>query len=230
MAVGITVRILLVVRRLEAVSVMYYLHLKSRLGTIHRAVPKTRAFRPTALVRSITLQVISIHTSACHQASRPPPKSQNSVMLINLDLSSQPCLLPLLLDVPILIDKPLLPHSLERVMKRVELGLGGAVGAEVAVGPGEVLAVVDGEVHVVEGVVGGAVDVLLKPVARDHVAVVNEDGPDLHESEEGHVEVLLEGADEDEDAAVGVSGSDTPGSGDVDDRMNGTYWYGRDWT
>lgn len=54
---------------------------------------------------------------------------------------------------------------------------------EVGVGPGEVLPVVDGEVHVVEGVVGRAVDVFFEPVARYHVTVVNEDGPYLHETE-----------------------------------------------
>jgi hypothetical protein len=37
-------------------------------------------------------------------------------------------------------------------------------------------------------------------VARNHVAVVNEDGPDLDRNEENHVQVSLHGADEDEDA------------------------------
>lgn len=74
------------------------------------------------------------------------------------------------------------------------------MGAEVRVGPGEVLAVVDGEVHVVEGVMGGAVEELLGPVARDHVAVVDEDGPDLDGDEEDHVQVALHWADEDEEA------------------------------
>lgn len=85
-------------------------------------------------------------------------------------------------------------------MEGVELGLGRAVGAEVGVGPGEVLAVVDGEVHVVQGVVGGAVEELFRPVARDHVAVVDQDGPDLDGDEEDHVQVALHWANEDEEA------------------------------
>lgn len=72
--------------------------------------------------------------------------------------------------------------------------------AETGVGPGEVLAVVDGEVHVVQCVVSGAVDELLGPVAGDHVAVVDQDGPDLDGDEEDHVEISLHGADEDEEA------------------------------
>jgi hypothetical protein len=50
--------------------------------------------------------------------------------------------------------------------------------------PGEVLAVVDGKVEVVERVVGGAVDDVLEPVARDHVRVVDEDGPDVDDDED----------------------------------------------
>lgn len=90
-------------------------------------------------------------------------------------------------------------------MERVELWLGRAVGAEVGVGPGEVLAVVDGEVHVVQGVVGGAVEELFRPVARDHVAVVDQDGPDLDCDEEDHVQVALHWAEEDEEALGRVS-------------------------
>lgn len=90
-------------------------------------------------------------------------------------------------------------------MQWVELGLGRAVRFEVAVGPGEVLAVVDGEVHVMQSVVGGTVDVLLEPVARDHVAVVDQNGPDLHQHEENHVEVFLDWADENKDAVLEVS-------------------------
>jgi hypothetical protein len=47
-------------------------------------------------------------------------------------------------------------------------------------------------------VVGGAVDKFLEPVASNHVAVVNEDSPDLNADEEEHVEVLLHGAEIDE--------------------------------
>lgn len=70
----------------------------------------------------------------------------------------------------------------------------------VAVGPCEVLAVVAGEVHVVQSVVGRAVDELFEPMASDHVAVVDKNGPDLNADEEEHVEVLLHGADVDKDA------------------------------
>lgn len=45
-----------------------------------------------------------------------------------------------------------------------------------------------------------AVDEFLRPMARNHVAVVNENGPDLDRSEENHVQVSLHGANEDEDA------------------------------
>lgn len=74
---------------------------------------------------------------------------------------------------------------------------------EVVIAPSEVLAVVDGEVHVVQGVVSRAVDEFLCPVARDHVAVVDEDCPDLYGDEEHHVEVSVHGADEYEGARGG---------------------------
>ena len=105
--------------------------------------------------------------------------------------------------VALLVDETLLAHDLQSIMERVKLGLGRPVRVEVAVGPGEVLAVVDVEVHVVQRVVSRAVDVLLEPVAGDHVAVMDEDGPDLHEDEQHQVEVLLDGADEDEDTVKG---------------------------
>jgi hypothetical protein len=38
-------------------------------------------------------------------------------------------------------------------------------------------------------------------VTRNHVAVVNENGPDLDGNEENHVEVSVHGADEDEGAS-----------------------------
>lgn len=72
-------------------------------------------------------------------------------------------------------------------MQRVEGRVRGPVGAEVAIGPGEVLTVVDGEVYMVKGVVGGAVDELLGPVTCDHVAVVDKNSPDLDGHEEGQV-------------------------------------------
>lgn len=89
-------------------------------------------------------------------------------------------------------------------MEGVELGLGRPVRAEVGVGPCEVLAVVDGEVHVVQRVVGGAVEELLGPVARDHVAVVDQDGPYLDCDEQNQVQIPLHWAEEDEDAASGL--------------------------
>jgi hypothetical protein len=49
----------------------------------------------------------------------------------------------------------------------------------------------------------GAVDKFLRPMARNHVTVVNEDGPDLDCNEENHVQVSLHGANEDEDALEG---------------------------
>lgn len=106
-------------------------------------------------------------------------------------------------------------------MDGIQLGLRRAVGVEVAVSPGEVLAVVDGKVHVMQGVVGGAVDELFEPVAGDHVAVVDENGPHLDEDEEAQVEVLLGREDEDEDvvgqrldvAVERVEGEGGPGRG-----------------
>lgn len=95
------------------------------------------------------------------------------------------------------VNKALRLHDLERIVDRVEFGPGSAVRVEVVVAPGEVLPVVDSEVHVVQRVVGRAVDELLGPVPGDHVAVVDEDGPDLHSNEENHVEVAVHGAEED---------------------------------
>lgn len=84
-------------------------------------------------------------------------------------------------------------------MEGIKFGARCSVGVKVAVGPSKVLAVVDGEVEMVEGVVGGAVDVFLEPMARYHVAVMDEDCPDLYQDEHGHIEVLLHGADKNED-------------------------------
>lgn len=52
----------------------------------------------------------------------------------------------------------------------------------------------------VQRVVGGAIDEFLGPVARDHVAVVNENGPDLNGHKESQIEVSLNGEDERENA------------------------------
>jgi hypothetical protein len=108
-------------------------------------------------------------------------------------------ILGLLNGVAILVGKSLLLHDSNGLVDGIQLGHGSSVGVPVVVGPCEVLAIVAGEVHVVERVVGGAVDKLLEPVAGNHVAIVDEDGPDLNADEEEHVEVLLHGADVDED-------------------------------
>lgn len=98
-------------------------------------------------------------------------------------------LLPLwFLDkVALLIHESFGPHHLERIMERIQRGLRGPVRAEIGVGPGEVLPIVDGEIHMVQRMMRGAVDEFLRPMARNHVAVVNEDGPDLDRTEEDHV-------------------------------------------
>lgn len=50
-----------------------------------------------------------------------------------------------------------------------------------------------------------AIDVFLEPVACDHIAIVDEDSPDLHQAEEDQVKVLLHGADEDKNTITVVS-------------------------
>lgn len=49
----------------------------------------------------------------------------------------------------------------------------------------------------------GAVDELLGPVARDHVAVVDDDGPDLHGDEKRQIQISLDREYEGEDALGG---------------------------
>jgi hypothetical protein len=53
---------------------------------------------------------------------------------------------------------------------------------------------------VVQSVVGRTVDELFEPMASNHVAIVDKNGPDLNADEEEHVEVLLHGADVDKNA------------------------------
>lgn len=108
--------------------------------------------------------------------------------------------------VSCLVDESLRPHDFERVVDGVELRHWRPVRVEVVVAPGEVLSVVDGEVHVVQGVVSRTIDELLSPMPGDHIAIMNEDGPDLHRDEEYHVEVAVHGAYENE-CAVHVSTS-----------------------
>jgi hypothetical protein len=64
-------------------------------------------------------------------------------------------------------------------------------------------------------------------VARNHVAVVNEDGPDLDRNEENHVQVSLHGANKDEDAVDCQKGWSWRIAGTRD---RDTHWYGRDCT
>lgn len=98
----------------------------------------------------------------------------------------------------VLIHQPLLSHDPQGFVDRVQVRPGSLVRVPVVVGPGKVLSVVARKVHVVEGVVSWAVDELFQPVSSDHVTVMNEDGPDLDQSKEHHIQVLLHGANEDE--------------------------------
>lgn len=102
--------------------------------------------------------------------------------------------------VALLVHESFRPHDLESIVERIQRWLRCPVGAKTAVGPGEILSVVDGEVHVVQRVVRGAVDEPSRPVVRNHVTVVNQDGPDLDSDEEGHVQISLHWANEDEEA------------------------------
>lgn len=88
-------------------------------------------------------------------------------------------------------------------MERIQRRFRGPVRAEIGVGPGEVLSIIDGEVHVVQSMMRGAVDEFLRPMTRNHVAVVNQDGPDLNRNEEDQVQISLHGENEDEDALEG---------------------------
>jgi hypothetical protein len=99
-----------------------------------------------------------------------------------------------------LVHKSLRPHNFEGIVNRIERRLRRPVRTEVSVGPGKVLSVVDGEVHVVQRVMRGAVDELLRPMARNHVAIVDEDGPDLDTNKEDQVQISLHWANENKDA------------------------------
>ena len=68
-----------------------------------------------------------------------------------------------------------------------------------AVGPSEVLAVVDGEIEMVKGVMCGTIDHLFQWVTGDHVRVVDEDGPEVDAEEQAEVELAVEGEHEDEE-------------------------------
>ncbi len=58
-------------------------------------------------------------------------------------------------------------------MDRIQLGSRSSVTTVVIVSPGEILAVVAGEIQVVKGVVSWRVDVGFEEMTGDHVAVVN---------------------------------------------------------
>lgn len=123
--------------------------------------------------------------------------------------------------VALIVNEPLFAHHAQSVVNRVELWSRLAVRVKIVVGPGEILAVVACKVHVVKSMVGRTVDELFRPGAGDHVAVVDEDGPELHENEEYGVEVLLHRANKDKDmvrsrlqeSIDGVESNRSPGRG-----------------
>jgi len=122
--------------------------------------------------------------------------------MLSTVLSSLFRLLLVLRDrVSSLIYQTLLLHHPQTLVDWVELWCGSSITVKVRVGPGEVLAVIAGEVEVVQGVVSGGVDESFKEVARDHVSVVNKDSPELNENKETEVEVSVEREDVDENAA-----------------------------
>lgn len=110
-------------------------------------------------------------------------------------------LLPLWLfdRIALLIHESFRSHHLDGIMERIQRWLGCPVRAEIVVGPGEILSIVDGKVHMVQRVVRRAVDELLRPMASNHVTVVDQDGPDLNSHEEGHVQISLHWANKDKD-------------------------------
>lgn len=82
-------------------------------------------------------------------------------------------------------------------MNRVKLRPWCPVRVKVVVTPGKILSVVDSKVHMMQRMVSGAVDEFLSPVTRNHITIVNEDGPNLHGDEKNHVEVPVHRADKD---------------------------------
>lgn len=122
--------------------------------------------------------------------------------MLSTVLSSLFRLLLVLRDrVSSLIYQTLLLHHPQTLVDWVEFWCGSTITVKVRVGPGKVLAVIAGEVEVVQGVVSGGVDESFKEVARDHVSVVDKDSPELNENKETEVEVSVEREDVNENAA-----------------------------
>ena len=88
--------------------------------------------------------------------------------------------------------------ELQDVVHGVQCRLRLTARATPLVCPSEVLPIVDGEVQMVQRMVGGSVDNVFKRVAGDHVRVMDEDGPDVDENKHSEVEVTLHGEEEDE--------------------------------
>ena len=89
--------------------------------------------------------------------------------------------------IALLVHKSFRSHHFESIMNRIQRRLRRPVRAEVVVGPGEVLSIVDSEIHVVQRMMRWTVDELFRPMAANHIAVMDEDGPDLDTNEEDHV-------------------------------------------
>jgi hypothetical protein len=71
------------------------------------------------------------------------------------------------------------------------------------IAPGKVLTIVYCEVHVMQSMVSRSVYEPFYPVTCYHVPIMNQDGPDLNCTEEGHVKVFVHGTDKNKDAYFG---------------------------
>ena len=65
--------------------------------------------------------------------------------------------------------------------------------------PCEVLAVVDGEIQMMQSMVCGSINHVLEPMTGDHIRIVNEHRPDIDADEEREVEMFLDGEEIGED-------------------------------
>lgn len=86
-------------------------------------------------------------------------------------------------------------------MEKIQHWLRSPERTETIVGRGGIITIVDGEVHVIQRVMRGAVDELLCPMARSRVTVLNQDSPDLNRNEEEQVQISLRWANDDGDAS-----------------------------